>query len=181
TPSLIVKPAIQFRAANPFSGLNRTPFLPKSGHVTNHIGQRPNGSPLSNENISDNCRVANCDVPQITQIEAPRHVVQSQQKPVLHRMVVDERRKFRTPLRRDSTTMQCNRAGYVNRLPAHQTATPGQIGVFAVREKVLIEVLPLNSDNFESLQAVNRGSSARTEDVFSFVELSSIGLIRTSI
>src|SRR5262245_52335622 len=96
-------------------------------------------------------------------------------------MIVDERWKLRAAFRSHLPAMERHSSGYVNRSPAHQTASPRQIGVFPVRKKVLVKDLPVQRSIVEGLHAIERSGPTGPEDVFRLVVLAEIRLIRTTI
>src|SRR6266536_390392 len=92
-------------------------------------------------------------------------IVDTQEEPILHRMVVDEWRHPPPALRKVAPAVVSDRLRHVKTLPSQILKSPGEIGVLPVEEEVRVEEPGRDLRGLEGSAPVEAGRSARPEDL----------------
>src|SRR5262249_39702775 len=96
-------------------------------------------------------------------------------------MIVDLFGQRSPAFRGDVAAMLRNRGGDINRSPSQKPAPPGQVCIFPIGEKILIEIPALDGHVIEGVPPIHRRCAAWSKDFLGLFELAVIGLFGASI
>src|SRR4051812_22199015 len=118
------------------------------------VKQRRYGTPLSKNHVSDDGGIADRDPPEMFKVMRETHVVEAQQKTVFHGMIIDEVRQLTASFGGDAAAMQPDSARHIESVPSAESASPCEIRVFPVGEKIFIEILAVDRRIVQRLAAI---------------------------
>src|SRR5262249_19273086 len=96
-------------------------------------------------------------------------------------MIINDGRESTAALRSNASPMERHGRRDIDRFPTQQAATPRQICVFSIGEKIFVEELPVERRILQRFAAIESGGARGTKHVFRRIVLTQIRLAGAAV